>query len=164
MAQTQSTSTLSPLRITPGADVLAADLLAVVQQQNWSMGHRPECCVSCDVAAPSRATGASWVEVRRGWLYPLQIADSVTLECEATCTINAGDDIDVRVTIGGQAVTINFTATGSATDTIAIASIVTGVWTVEIKTNTGSAGDSTLDRIRIQALAVTSSLPDPVND
>lgn len=172
MAQTQTLTTKSPLLFSPENGIFEEDIQALIEQMNWTFGHITMPHLSIHVgefssgfethAVAFPAVGA-YADYYSGRTYVDPDVD--VIEIEATATLAGVGTGRIRITVGGTNGVLNFTAgTSTQSSTLATSATGTGVlsWTVEIETLTGTS--HTLDRLRIEDQAITSSFPDPVNE
>jgi hypothetical protein len=168
VAVTQAVTTISPLAFDGDAEVLAEDIVEVIEQANWSAGQRPVTHLCVDTLA--RAISASAVVVRRGTI--LTDGDVQEIVVGATCTIAAGVTVDVVFDIDGATKTLSLTDADSGTevtDTFDVASDLAGAsgelaFTISVQ-RTSVGGSPTLDNARITELPVgAADLPAPAND
>ena len=169
MAKTGTIATISPTASFGMAQaILEEDVQAVIEQQNWSAGQIPIVHRSGPIGEDFRATGSAH-QVREGMLYIHP--ETVTIQCGAECTMAAGETATITITINAQVATINtFTNAKNGTEqssTLATSATGTGWqdWQIAIELTSGSAGNSTCDRARIQdAVVAATALSDPSND
>lgn len=179
MAQTQTSSTMSPYRFSTGNGIYFEDVQAVIEMMNYAFGRNPTThgSMSTGVDAWGGAgsiathgvelpTTSGYNQYYRGriWIDP----DVDNLVCEAEMTLTVGNEALVRFTIGGGNVilaTFNI-GTDRNSSTLATSSTGTG-WravTIEINHSLGATAGQTLNDWTIQDDEVTSSFPDPPNE
>lgn len=124
MSVTQSTCALSPASFSADADVLAEDLIAVIEQVNFAAGRRPVTHLSTDLLDHELGSSES---LRVGRL--ITDADVQTIVVGATLALGAGATAAVTFTIDGVDKTINYTDVDDGvekTDTFDVASDLGG--------------------------------------
>jgi len=178
MARTQATTGLSPMTFATGAEIVAEAAVAVAEQVHWSWGNRPHthfALTTGDETWTTNGLGTLWITfpAPSSWVERLRIpirirADDVDTRVGARCVVAVAQTVEVRFTINGTSTTLEFANADNGTEktsTLATGLTGTGHQTciIELRTTSGAAGNM-LRNVRAQAVAVTSSLPAPLDE
>lgn len=178
MAKVQTTTEIPPETFTVSQGIYTEDLEAVVEMHNLSFGLGVAAGLAGQLSGyfdfsgftnlgPAEVTfntASGYSRRYRGqvWIDP----DAANLELRSVVTMPAANTGRVRFTVGATTSVHNHAAASTTTTTSTLATSATGTGLVdfelELDHQTGSSDACILEDWYLQAQAVTSSLPSPV--
>lgn len=181
MAKTADTSTLSPWRFCLGAPITFQDLQEVAELLNLVAGECPHTHISLVTSAAGWGSSGNEIathnvtfagggldEAFHFWIWV--DSDVQSIRVGASCSFGAGEEGDVKFTVGSDDTTLSFTSGDNGTeltDELATGDTGTG-WlecTIEIQRTAGSASDNALVSVRVEDMPIAAGdLPDPANE
>lgn len=180
MTKAAAQSSLSPRVFGVGGEILAEDLVEVLEQLNWSFRERNRLHLSENLAADGWGSsgseigigrnaypvGATWEELRR---YQIRVrSEPAALQIGVRTELATGETGYTRVTVGATSTTITTTDADNGSEVTAnLSTAATGTGKLLVTVEGRTDGPSTtnyLRNLRLEdVLLAVASLPDPDN-
>jgi len=179
MTKPIAVSTLSPLALGVGAEVIAEDALEVLGQLNWSFQKRSRTHLAATTAIDdwngTGEIGTTRTKFPAANVYSERLRFRIKVRPEVdevefgvSCFFDASNEGDVELDFGGGSIVIHATSADNGslvTQTIATSTIGTGDLdcVLSLKRSTGSSANNFLESFIVRDVEL-STLPDPGTD